>query len=111
MQMPTSNVDDRSMSDGEVDFTIATSGRAAHCACTAVEDVVVGLVADVSVDGDAAALEVGDRFCVVASDLDYVGAADVQAAQSIDEPPEAALVQEAARAIAVEEAVVVGVGH
>ena len=76
-----------------------------------VKDVVVGLVTNVSVDGNPAALEIRDRFCVVASDLDYVGAADAQASQSVDEPPEAALVQEAARAIAVKEAVVVGVGH
>src|ERR1700676_1129415 len=69
----------------------------------AVENGVVGLVAGVAVDIDAAAFEVRDGLGVVASDFDYVGAADAQLAQAVDEPPEAALVQEAARAIAVEE--------
>jgi hypothetical protein len=35
----------------------------------------------------------------------------LQAAQAIDEPPEAALMQKSARAIAVEEAIVVGVWY
>jgi hypothetical protein len=76
-----------------------------------VEDVGVGLVADLPIDRDAAALEVRDGLCVVAAYCDYVGAADVQAAQLIDEPPEAALMQKSARAIAVEEAIVVGVWY